>query len=156
MRQRTLAKEGFERFRKPTRREQFLEGMERVISWSGLCGMIEPFCPGGSAARPPIGVKRMLRIHLLQDWFNLSDPAVEEALYNSRAMRQFVGIDLGREPVPDETTIYKFRHLLEAHNLGTELFRETCLRRSTHLPRSQAKPKIPIHSEPETNDSGGP
>lgn len=64
----------------------------------------------------------MLRLHCLQQWFNLSDPAVEEALYDSRAMRQFVGIDLGREPVPDETTICKFRHLLEAHRLGEHLF----------------------------------
>jgi IS5 family transposase len=124
MRQRTLAEEGFERFRKPTRREQFLEEMERVIPWSGLCGVIEPFYPKGKGAgRPPIGIERMLRIHFLQHWFNLSDPAVEEALYDSRAMRRFVGIDLGREPVPDETTICKFRHLLEAHNLGAELFR---------------------------------
>ena len=124
MRQRTLAEEGFERFRKPTRREQFLEEMERVIPWSGLCGVIEPFYPKGKGAgRPPIGIERMLRIHFLQHWFNLSDPAVEEALYDSRAMRRFVGIDLGREPVPDETTICKFRHMLEAHNLGAELFR---------------------------------
>ena len=124
MRQRTLAEEGFERFRKPTRREQFLEEMERVMPWSGLCGVIEPFYPKGKGAgRPPIGIERMLRIHFLQHWFNLSDPAVEEALYDSRAMRRFVGIDLGREPVPDETTICKFRHLLEAHNLGAELFR---------------------------------
>ncbi len=64
----------------------------------------------------------MLRIHFLQHWFNLSDPALEEALYDSRAMRRFVGIDLGREPVPDETTILNFRHLLEAHNLGEKLF----------------------------------
>ncbi len=64
----------------------------------------------------------MLRIHFLQHWFNLSDPAVEEALYDSRAMRNFVGIDLGREPAPDETTVCKFRHLLESHNLGGQLF----------------------------------
>ena len=124
MRQRSLAEEGFEKYRKPTRRERFLAEMEQVIPWSGLCGVIEPFYPRGKGAgRPPIGVERMLRIHFLQHWFNLSDPAVEEALYDSRAMRRFVGIDLGREPVPDETTICKFRHLLEAHNLGSELFR---------------------------------
>jgi IS5 family transposase len=69
-----------------------------------------------------VGIERMLRLHCLQQWFNLSDPAVEEALYDSRAMRQFVGIDLGREPVPDETTICKFRHLLEAHRVGEQLF----------------------------------
>src|SRR5574337_281425 len=82
-----------------------------------------PFYPKTEGAgRPAVGVERMLRIHFLQHWFNLSDPAVEEALYDSRAMRQFVGIDLGREPVPDETTICKFRHLLEAHQLGEPLF----------------------------------
>ncbi|MET0106671.1 MAG: IS5 family transposase [Sedimenticola sp.] len=123
MRQHTLAEEGFERYRKPTRREQFLNEMERIIPWEGLCGVIEPFYPKGEGAgRPPVGVERMLRIHFLQHWFNLSDPAVEEALYESRSMRRFVGIDLGRELAPDETTICKFRHLLEAHNLGDQLF----------------------------------
>ena len=123
MHQKTLADEGFERYRKPTRREQFLDEMDRIIPWADLCGVIEPFYPKGKGAgRPPIGVERMLRIHFLQHWFNLSDPAVEEALYDSRAMRRFVNIDLGREPAPDETTICKFRHLLEAHNLGDALF----------------------------------
>ncbi len=123
MRQRTLADEGFERYRKPTRREQFLDEMDRIIPWEGLCGVIEPFYPKPEGAgRPPVGLERMLRIHFLQHWFNLSDPAVEEALYDSRAMRRFVDIDLGREPVPDETTVCKFRHLLEAHNLGDQLF----------------------------------
>ena len=85
--------------------------------------MIEPVYPKADGpGRPPVGIERMLRLHCLQQWFNLSDPAVEEALYDSRAMRQFVGIDLGREPVPDETTICKFRHLLEAHQLGGQLF----------------------------------
>ena len=124
MRQRSLAEEGFEKFRKPTRREKFLAEMQQVIPWAGLCGVIEPFYPkGDGAGRPPIGIERMLKIHFLQHWFNLSDPAVEEALYDSRAMRRFVGIDLGREAVPDETTICKFRHVLEAHHLGAELFR---------------------------------
>ena len=123
MRQQTLADEGFERYRKPTRREQFLEEMHKIIPWDGLCEVIEPFYPKPEGAgRPPIGVERMLRIHFLQHWFNLSDPAVEEALYDSRAMRRFVGIDLGREPAPDETTVCNFRHLLEAHDLGDSLF----------------------------------
>jgi len=123
MRQQTLAEEGFEKYRKPTRREQFLNEMDQVIPWAELSAVIEPFYPKGEGrGRPPIGVERMLRIHFLQHWFNLSDPAVEEALYDSRAMRRFVGIDLGREPAPDETTICKFRHLLERHNLGDRLF----------------------------------
>ena len=123
MRQETLAEEGFEKHRKKTRREQFLEEMEQIIPWAELAAVIEPFYPKpAGAGRRPIGIERMLRIHFLQHWFNLSDPAAEESLYDSRAMRRFVGIDLGREPVPDETTICKFRHLLEAHNLGAQLF----------------------------------
>lgn len=123
MRQQTLAEEGFERFRKPTRRDQFLTEMDQVIPWCDLCKVIKPFYPTPKGAgRPPIGLERMLRIHFLQHWFSLSDPAVEEALYDSRAMRRFVGIDLGREPAPDETTVCNFRHLLEAHNLGDQLF----------------------------------
>jgi len=123
MPQQTFAEVTFEQYRKPTRRERFLEEMTRVIPWADLAGVIAPFYPKTEGAgRPAVGVERMLRIHFLQHWFNLSDPAVEEALYDSRAMRQFVGIDLGREPVPDETTICKFRHLLEAHQLGEPLF----------------------------------
>ena len=123
MRQKSFADEGFERYRKPTRRDQFLAEMDQVIPWQGLREVIEPFYPKPQGAgRRPVGLERMLRIHFLQHWFNLSDPAVEEALYDSRAMRRFVGIDLGREPAPDETTICKFRHLLEAHNLGEQLF----------------------------------
>lgn len=123
MRQHSLAEEGFEKYRKPTRRKRFLDEMERIVPWLELGAAIEPFYPKPTGAgRRPIGIERMLRIHFLQHWFNLSDPAVEEALYESRSMRRFVGVDLGREPVPDESTILKFRHLLEAHGLGSRLF----------------------------------
>ena len=119
MKQLTLATAaGFDRYGKTTRRAAFLAEMERVVPWPALCGLIEPFYPKPGNGRPPIGIERMLRIYFLQQWFNLSDPAVEEALYDSLAMRRFVGIDLGREPVPDETTVCRFRHLLEAHDLG--------------------------------------
>ena len=114
---------GFETFRKTTRREVFLAEMHQVVPWAELCAVIEPVYPQPTrAGRPPVGVERMLRIYFLQQWFNLSDPAVEEALYDSTAMRTFVGIDLGREPVPDETTVCRFRHLLETHRLGATLF----------------------------------
>lgn len=114
---------GFETFRKTTRREVFLAEMHQVVPWAELCAVIEPVYPQPArAGRPPVGVERMLRIYFLQQWFNLSDPAVEEALYDSTAMRTFVGIDLGREPVPDETTVCRFRHLLETHRLGATLF----------------------------------
>lgn len=123
MRQSTFADASFEPYRRTTRRDQFLAEMEQVVPWAELCALVEPFYPkNDGAGRPVIGLERMLRIHFLQHWFNLSDPAVEEALYDSHAMRKFVGIDLGREAAPDETTVCKFRHLLEAHELGGQLF----------------------------------
>jgi IS5 family transposase len=122
MKQRTLATmNGFERYSKKTRRAVFLEEMEQVVPWAELRALIEPYYPKAGNGRPPVGVERMLRIYFLQQWFNLSDPAVEEALYDSAVMRSFVGIDLGREPVPDETTVCKFRHLLEEHRLGGQM-----------------------------------
>jgi len=122
----TLADSGFEKFSKTTRRAQFLAEMDRVMPWRELCALIEPVYPKGTtgAGRPPVPLERMLRIHCLQHWFNLSDPAVEEALYDSAAMRAFAGIDLGSEPAPDETTVCKFRHLLERNQLGTRIFQE--------------------------------
>jgi transposase, IS5 family len=112
---------GFERYTKKTRREVFLEQMEQVVPWRELCSLIGPHYPKPGNGRPPVGVERMLRMYFLQQWFNLSDPAVEEALYDSPVMRQFVGIDLGQEPAPDETTVCKFRHLLEEHGLGEKI-----------------------------------
>lgn len=121
--QATFADTGFEKHYKPTRREQFLHEMEQVVPWSELWALIEPFYPrNDGAGRPTVGLERMLRVYFLQQWFDLSDPAVEEALYDSRAMRAFVGIDLGREGAPDETTVCKFRHLLERHSLGEQIF----------------------------------
>jgi IS5 family transposase len=115
---------GFERFRKPTRRDAFLAEMQPLVPWAELVALIEPHYPKPGNGRPPIGLERMLRIHLLQHWFNLADAACEEALYDSAALRGFAGIDLGREPVPDATTILKFRHLLERHDLGRAIFAE--------------------------------
>src|SRR5215471_613297 len=120
--QRTLAMmTGFERYTKKTRRAMFLEEMEQVVPWDKLCALIEPHYPKPGKGRRPKELEQMLRIYFLQQWFNLADPAVEEALYDSMTLREFVGIDLGREPVPDETTVCKFRHLLEEHNLGGEM-----------------------------------
>lgn len=124
MTQMTLSASGFDRYGKTTRRAAFLAEMNRVVPWGELCALIEPFYPKPGNGRPPIGLERMLRIYFLQQWFNLSDPAVEEALYDSLAMRSFVGVDLGREPVPDETTACKFRHLLEKHEIGRQLFEQ--------------------------------
>lgn len=123
--QQTLATAGFELHRKRTRRDEFLAQMDQVVPWAKLCTLIEPVYPKAEGAgRPPVGLERMLRIYFLQQWFNLSDPAVEESLYDSLSMRQFVGIDLGREAAPDETTVCKFRHLLEKHRLGKAIFAE--------------------------------
>ena len=112
---------GFERYTKKTRRAAFLEEMNQVVPWHELCRLIEPHYPKPGNGRPPIGVERMLRIYFVQQWFNLSDPGVEEALYDSHALREFVGIDLGQEAAPDETTVCKFRHLLEEHKLGGKM-----------------------------------
>jgi IS5 family transposase len=121
MKQQTLT--GFERFTKTTRRAQFLSDMDRIIPWAQLNSVVEPFYPKVNEAggRPPLRLERMLRVYFLQLWFNLSDPAVEEALYDSASMRQFAGIDLGVEGAPDETTVCQFRHLLERHKLGKKL-----------------------------------
>jgi IS5 family transposase len=124
MKQLTLATGVFERYAKPTRRAKFLAEMENLVPWSELCALVEPVYPKAGNGRRPVGLERMLRIYFLQQWFDLSDPAAEEALYESVSMRRFVGIDLGAEPVPDETTLCKFRHLLEKHELGRGLFEQ--------------------------------
>jgi IS5 family transposase len=135
MKQQTLT--GFEKYGKTTRRAKFLADMDRIIPWPEMTATVATVYPKISeqGGRPPIPLERMLRIYFLQLWFNLSDPAVEEALYDSVAMRAFVGIDLGAEGAPDETTICKFRHLLERHKLGKTLLRAV----NEHLHRSGIK-----------------
>ena len=135
MKQQTLT--SFEKFGKTTRRAQFLLDMDQIIPWPELAAAVQTVYPkiSENGGRPPIPLERMLRIYFLQLWFNLSDPAVEEALYDSVSMRRFVGIDLGVEGVPDETTICKFRHLLERHKLGKTLLTAV----NDHLHRSGIK-----------------
>jgi len=108
--------------KKVTGREKFLARMEEVVPWGKLTAVIEPFYPKGERGRPPIGLERMLRVYFLQQWFSLADEALEDAIYDSQAMRGFTGIDLGSEGVPDATTLLKFRHLLERNNLCQSLF----------------------------------
>lgn len=110
--------------KKVTRRERFLGEMEQVVPWARLCAVIEPYYPKGQRGRPPIGIERMLRIYFLQQWYGLADEALEDALYDSQALRSFAGIDLSVEAVPDATTLLKFRHLLEAHDLTQRIFAE--------------------------------
>ena len=123
MRQQTLAAQtGFEKYGRKSKREQFLEEMEQIIPWVELQGLIEPHYPKGENGRPPVGLSIMLRVYFLQQWFNLSDPAMEDALYDSESMRAFAGLDLSRDLVPDESTILRFRHLLEKHKLTEAMF----------------------------------
>ena len=125
MKQQTLAivaQHSFDTYRKPTRREEFLKTMEVIVPWQALCQVIEPHYPKAGNGRPPSGLERMLRIHFIQHWFNLADLACEEALYDSVSLCRFVGIDLGREAVPDATTMLKFRKLLNDNKLGEALF----------------------------------
>jgi IS5 family transposase len=127
MKQQTLAmavdqNAGFERYRRPTRRDEFLATMDSIVPWAELCAVVEPHYPKAGNGRPPIGLERMLRMYFVQHWFNLADEACEEALLDSTALRRFVGIDLGRERVPDATTLLKFRRRLEDKNLGQALF----------------------------------
>jgi len=118
MRQKIFPSLSFDLHHKTTRRERFLGEMDIVVPWAALSALIEPHYPSGERGRPPIGIERMLRIYFLQQWFNMSDPQAEDSLYDSAAMRNFVGIDLGNEAAPDETTICKFRHLIEARGLS--------------------------------------
>jgi transposase, IS5 family len=115
--QMSFAQNEYERKKKQTRRERFLAEMEQVVPWAKLVALIEPHYPSGRRGRPPIGIERMLRIYFLQQWYTLADEALEDAIYDSQALRTFAGIDLSVEDVPDATTLLKFRHLLEEHGL---------------------------------------
>lgn len=127
MKQQTLAvaadaAAGFEQYRRATKRDVFLATMNEIVPWQALCAVIEPHYPKAGNGRPPVGLERMLRMYFVQHWFNLADLSCEEALYDSASLRRFVGVDLGREPVPDSTTITKFRKLLNDNKLGEALF----------------------------------
>ncbi len=120
----SFASLAFANKKKTTRREQFLAEMNQVVPWTRLCERIAPHYPRNERGRPAMPLERMLRIYFMQQWFDLSDPAMEEALYDSASMRSFAGLDLADDAVPDETTILNFRHLLEAHRLTEALFSE--------------------------------
>ncbi len=123
MKQMSLGGSGFERKTKRTRKREFMDEMNLVVPWAELVSLIAPHAPapGAKGGRPPFAVEAMLRIHFLQQWFNLSDPAMEEALYDMALFREFVGLDAGEDNLPDESTILRFRHLLEAHNLSSQI-----------------------------------
>ena len=123
MKQLSLGESGFERKTKRTRKREFLDEMNLVVPWRELVLLIAPHAPtpGAKGGRPPFAVEIMLRIHFVQQWFNLSDPAMEEALYDTPMFREFVGLDAGEDNLPDESTILRFRHLLEAHDLSLQI-----------------------------------
>lgn len=120
--QQTFAGLAWQNKGKKTRRERFLAEMDSIIPWPQLLELIEPHYPKGSNGRPPLGLEKMLRIYFLQIWFNLSDPAAEEAIYDSESMRRFARIELSEDKIPDETSILNFRHLLEEHELTKAMF----------------------------------
>lgn len=122
--QRTFAGLAWQSKKKVTRREQFLAEMNHVMPWAELRGLIAPHYPAAARGpgRPPMPLETMLRVYFLQQWFDLSDPAAEDALYDSESMRRFAGVELGEDAVPDETTILRFRRLLETHQLTEQIF----------------------------------
>jgi len=123
MKQMSLGTTGYERKTKRTRKREFLDEMNLVVPWAELVGLVTPHAParGAKGGRPPFAVETMLRIHFLQQWFNLSDPAMEEALYDTPMFREFAGLDVGEDHLPDESTILRFRHLLEANDLSLQI-----------------------------------
>lgn len=122
--QRTFAGMAWEKKGKVTRREQFLAEMNVVVPWKRLMALIEAHYPKAGRGRQPLGLEKMLRIYFVQQWFDLSDPAAEDAIYDSESIRRFVGVELGEDRIPDESTILRFRHLLEKHDLTEAIFGE--------------------------------
>ncbi len=140
--QRTFAGLAWSQKGKVTRREQFLAEMDRVIPWKQLLAVIEPYYPKAGKGRQPLGLEKMLRIYFLQQWCNLSDPQAEDAIYDSESMRRVAGVELSEDVVPDETTILRFRHLLEAHHLTEALFAAVRDRLSTKRLLLQSGPIV--------------
>jgi IS5 family transposase len=124
MQQTTFASVAWEKKGKITRRERFLAEMDAVIPWSRLLALIEPHYPKAGNGTQPKPMEQMLRIYFMQNWFNLSDPQAEDSLYDIESMRRFAGIELLGHDIPDESTILRFRHLLEQHQLTEQIFAE--------------------------------
>ena len=124
MKQTSFASVVFDKKKKQTRRERFLSEMEVVVPWASLLAVIEPYYPKtGYRGRQPIWLSAMLRIYFMQQWYSLSDPAMEDALYEIESMRRFAGLELADDAIPDETTILKFRHLLEKRGLTAQMMK---------------------------------
>lgn len=128
MQQQTFTDIEYSRRKKKTRREEFLDTMDQMIPWKDWIALIEPYYPSGKRGRPTRGIETMLRMYLMQNWFNLSDAAMEDTIYDSYAMRSFMHLDFYKEQVPDATTLLKFRHLLEEHHIGEQIFADVSSR----------------------------
>lgn len=128
MQQQTFTDIEYSRRKKKTRREEFLDTMDQMIPWKDWIALIEPYYPSGKRGRPTRGIETILRMYLMQNWFNLSDAAMEDTIYDSYAMRSFMHLDFYKEQVPDATTLLKFRHLLEEHHIGEQIFADVSSR----------------------------
>ncbi|ATE61955.1 IS5 family transposase [Thauera sinica] len=156
MKQTTFASLAFDRKKKQTRRERFLAEMETVVPWAALLAVIEPHYPTtGRRGRAPMPLATMLRIYFLQQWYALSDPAMKDALYEIESMRRFAGLDLSDDAMPDETTILKFRHLLEKHGLSAQMMNiinDTLEQRGLLLKGGTMVDATIIHAPPSTKN----
>lgn len=159
MRQITLASQlSFEKYGRKSKREQFLEIMERIVPWGELEALIESHYPKAGNGRQPVGLAIMLGVYFLQQWFNLSDPGVEDALYESPVLRRFAGVDLGRAAAPDETTILRFRHLLEEHDLCGQMLETVNLyleRKGIRIGTGTIVDATILHAPSSTKNSSG-
>lgn len=128
MKQQTFSDMEYSNRRKKTKREEFLDSMDKMIPWEHWVSMIRPYYPSGKRGRPPKDIETMLRMYLMQNWFNLSDAAIEDSIYDSYAMRNFMHLDFFTEQVPDATTLLHFRHLLEKYKIGEQIFDDVAAR----------------------------
>ena len=156
MKQVTFASLAFEKKKKQTRRERFLSEMEVVVPWVALVAVVEPHYPkSGRRGRPPMSLETMLRIYFMQQWYALSDPATEDALYEIESMRRFARLELADDALPDETTILKFRHLLERHKLTAQMMNvinDTLEQRGLLLKGGTMVDATIIHAPPSTKN----
>jgi len=156
MKQTTFASLAFDRKKKRTRRERFLTDMDKVVPWASLLAALEPHYPTtGRRGRPPMPLATMLRIYFMQQWYSLSDPAMEDALYEIESMRRFAGLDLTDDAMPDETTILKFRHFLEKHGLTAQMMHiinDTLAQQGLLLKGGTMVDATIIHAPPSTKN----
>ena len=157
MNQQTFSDMEYRGRKRKTKREEFLEIMEEIIPWEEWVAYIGPYYPAGKRGRPPKGIERMLRMYLLQTWFSLSDEGVEDAIYDSYAMRKFMGIDFMSEQVPDATTLLHFRHLMEENKLSEQIFKalKDAMDRSGHIMHGGSIVDATILQAPSSTKNAG-